>query len=283
MGAWCTSPAPAWPRRPADSRRLSQPVISSTEHHLDGVAVQNKLAAWHSSCSSLRRVFGGWRRTQKAFAAKRSRDAARWLHRQVPELRDHLRELREQRALPAHYAALEVSSGVDSATLTAAFRARALQTHPDKQGGSAEAFQRVKSAFEAIQRARAPAAPEPRHHRRRRTARKRNKERKRDKRASRKRRKRTKRYGSRPGVGAHPDKWYLDVVYRYYKALSTAAPHQPPLVSRHSCAGWVRRARPLLQHVHCCERRRCTGRARCFTTFRRTQPRDAGWSGFRGT
>ena len=23
--------------------------------------------------------------------------------------------------------------------------------------------------------------------------------------------------------------------------------------------GWVRRARPLLQHVHCCERRRCTG------------------------
>ena len=103
MGAWCTSPAPAWPRRPADSRRLSQPVISSTEHHLDGVAVQNKLAAWHSSCSSLRRVFGGWRRTQKAFAAKRSRDAARWLHRQVPELRDHLRELREQRELPAHY------------------------------------------------------------------------------------------------------------------------------------------------------------------------------------
>ena len=177
MGAWCSSPAPAspWPRRPADSRRLSQPQTPSTEHNLDGVAlvqhVQNKLADWHCSCSCLRRVFGDWRRHQKAFAAKRSREAARWLHRQVPELRDHLRELREQRELPAHYAALDVSRVVDSATLTAAFRARALQTHPDKQGGSAEAFQRVKSAFEAIQRARTQAAPEPQHHRQRRTAR----------------------------------------------------------------------------------------------------------------
>ena len=211
MGAWCSTPAPPWPRRPAATRRQLQPQTPSTEQIIDCVAlvqhVQNKLADWHCSCSCLRRVFGDWRRHQKAFAAKRSREAARWLHRQVPELRDHLRELREQRALPAHYAALEVSSGVDSATLTAAFRARALQTHPDKQGGSAEAFQRVKSAFDAIQRARPPAAPEPQQHRQRRTARKRNKVRKRQKREGRKRRKRNRRHGPRSGAGAFSDQW----------------------------------------------------------------------------
>ena len=239
MGAWCSTPAPPWPRRPAATRRQLQPQTPSTEQTVDCVAlvqhVQNKLADWHFNCSCLRRVFGAWRQTQKAFVAKRARDAARWLHRQVPELRAHLREQRAERELPAHYAALDVPRDADSALLTAAFRARALETHPDKRGGTAEAFRRVKSAFEAIQRARAQAAPQPQHHRRRRTARKRNKERKRQKRASRKRRKRTKRHGVRPGVGAHPDKWYLDVVYRYYKALSSAPPNRPPLPSCHRC------------------------------------------------
>ena len=199
MGAWCSSPAPAspCPRRPADSRRLSQPQTPSTEHNLDGVAlvqhVQNKLADWHCSCSCLRRVFGDWRRHQKAFAAKRSRAAARWLHRQVPELRDHLRELREQRELPAHYAALDVSRVVDSATLTAAFRARALQTHLDKQGGRDGDFWRVKDALEVIKRACNQEASQPKKHRKRRTARKRNRERRRQKRACLKRRKVRKR------------------------------------------------------------------------------------------
>ena len=76
-------------------------------------------------------------------------------------------------------------------------------------------FRRVKEAFEAIKRTRNQDAFLPKQHRKRRTARKRKRERKRQKRASRTQRKRTKRYGSRPGAGAHPGKWYLDVVNRY--------------------------------------------------------------------
>ena len=104
--------------------------------------------------------------------------------------------------------------------ITAALRARALQTHPDKQGGSDAAFRRVKDSFEVIKRARNQEASQPKQHRKCRTARKRNRERKRQKRASRKRRKRTKRYGTHHGAGAHPDKWSLDVVNRYYKAIN---------------------------------------------------------------
>ena len=117
MGAWCSTPAPAppWPRRPAHSRRLPQPHTSSTVQIFDSDAliqhVQSKLADWHFNRSRLHRVFGAWRRHQKALVAKRAHAAARWLDRQVPELRNDT----EAAEYPDHYAVLGAPCGADSA------------------------------------------------------------------------------------------------------------------------------------------------------------------------
>lgn len=52
--------------------------------------------------------------------------------------------------MPSPYEVLGVDADADEETLVAAYRERVKETHPD-QGGSVEAFQRVRSAFDAIQ------------------------------------------------------------------------------------------------------------------------------------
>ena len=211
-----------------EHRRQRQPQTPLTVQIFNSDApiqhVQSKLADWHYHGSRLHRVFCAWWRHETDRVAKRARAAARWLHRQAPELRNGA----AADELPDHYAAVGVPRDADPATIAAAFRARALQTHPDKQGGSDRPFRRVKEAFEVIKRAANKEASQPEKHRKRLTDCKRSRERKlqkrasrkRQKRASRKRRKRTKRYGTHHGAGAHPDKWSLDVVNRYYKAIN---------------------------------------------------------------
>ena len=53
-------------------------------------------------------------------------------------------------ALPDHYAVLGVPSDADPAAIKAAFRLRALATHPDKPGGTDEAFRWVMQAFTVL-------------------------------------------------------------------------------------------------------------------------------------
>ena len=151
--------------------------------------MQSKLADWHYQGSRLHRAFRAWRRHQTDRVAKRARAAAEWLHRRTPELRNSA----AADELPDHYAVLGVPRDADPARIVAAFRARALQTHLDKQGGRDGDFWRVKDALEVIKRACNQEASQPKKHRKRRTARKRNRERRRQKRACLKRRKVRKR------------------------------------------------------------------------------------------
>ena len=53
-------------------------------------------------------------------------------------------------ALPDHYAVLGVPCDADPAAIKAAWRQRALGSHPDKPGGSDEAFRRVMQAFTVL-------------------------------------------------------------------------------------------------------------------------------------
>lgn len=58
-----------------------------------------------------------------------------------------------------HFAALGLPINSSTADITAAFRRLALRHHPDK-GGSKEAFQRIRTAYEAL-KARGPIARQP--------------------------------------------------------------------------------------------------------------------------
>eukprot|EP00929_Paragymnodinium_shiwhaense_P062954 TRINITY_DN31473_c0_g1_i1.p1 TRINITY_DN31473_c0_g1~~TRINITY_DN31473_c0_g1_i1.p1 ORF type:complete len:410 (-),score=83.30 TRINITY_DN31473_c0_g1_i1:308-1537(-) len=60
--------------------------------------------------------------------------------------------------LPDHYAALGVPKTADDRAIRAAYRRRVLQTHPDKDGGSADAFHAVTAAFEALSQPESRAA-----------------------------------------------------------------------------------------------------------------------------
>ena len=55
-----------------------------------------------------------------------------------------------EEALPDHYEVLGVSCDADPAALKAAFRLKALRSHPDKPGGSDEAFRRVMQAYDVL-------------------------------------------------------------------------------------------------------------------------------------
>ena len=48
------------------------------------------------------------------------------------------------------YATLGIGPGASPDDVRTAFRRAALRTHPDKQGGSSEAFNAVQSAYEAL-------------------------------------------------------------------------------------------------------------------------------------
>eukprot|EP00931_Biecheleriopsis_adriatica_P003189 TRINITY_DN104545_c0_g1_i1.p1 TRINITY_DN104545_c0_g1~~TRINITY_DN104545_c0_g1_i1.p1 ORF type:complete len:101 (-),score=25.96 TRINITY_DN104545_c0_g1_i1:108-380(-) len=54
------------------------------------------------------------------------------------------------KALAEHRAILGVRSDADEATLKAAYKEMSLKHHPDHEGGSAEAFQRVATAYEVL-------------------------------------------------------------------------------------------------------------------------------------
>ena len=58
------------------------------------------------------------------------------------------REARE--VLPDYYEILGVPCDADPAAVKGAFRQRALTTHPDRPGGSDEAFRRVMQAFSVL-------------------------------------------------------------------------------------------------------------------------------------
>ena len=53
-------------------------------------------------------------------------------------------------ALPDYYEVLGVPSDAPAEVIKAAFRQKALVTHPDKPGGSDEAFRRVMQAFTVL-------------------------------------------------------------------------------------------------------------------------------------
>ena len=57
-------------------------------------------------------------------------------------------------SLDAHCALLGVSRDASDAAVKAAFRKKALSSHPDKPGGDAEAFRQLTAAFEALMRNR---------------------------------------------------------------------------------------------------------------------------------
>lgn len=49
-----------------------------------------------------------------------------------------------------HFEALGLEIGASKAAVRAAYKAQAQRTHPDRPGGSAEAFQRVQAAYTAL-------------------------------------------------------------------------------------------------------------------------------------
>ena len=51
---------------------------------------------------------------------------------------------------PDHYAVLRVSPSAQLDEIKKAFRVLALKSHPDKRGGSEEAFKRVNAAYETL-------------------------------------------------------------------------------------------------------------------------------------
>ncbi|MGC4087715.1 MAG: J domain-containing protein [Polyangiaceae bacterium] len=59
---------------------------------------------------------------------------------------------------PSAYEVLGVSAQATPEEVKRAYRQRALETHPDR-GGTAEAFRRVHSAFESIQKRRTSQKP----------------------------------------------------------------------------------------------------------------------------
>jgi len=66
--------------------------------------------------------------------------------------------------MPSPYDVLGVDAEADEETLVAAYRERVKETHPD-QGGSVAAFQRVRSAYDAIQSGEVEAWESPTDHR----------------------------------------------------------------------------------------------------------------------